>query len=51
MITGLFGLSIGVFWGNEIALFFFCGIGIISPGLYTLNKIYQCMEKENIKND
>lgn len=51
MITGLLGLIIGVFLGNEITLFFFCGIGMISPGLYSLNKISQRMEKDNLKGD
>lgn len=41
LITGYIGISIGSFFDTQIFLYLFGTIGILSPGLYVLEKLYK----------
>ena len=45
LIMGYLGLNIGGIFGAEIFVYLFGVVGVLSPGLYVLEKLY-----EEIKN-
>ncbi|WP_426348569.1 hypothetical protein ACPWSR_12535 [Alloiococcus sp. CFN-8] len=44
-VLGFLGFMLGGIFGAEIFMFFFGIIGLLSPGLYTLEQIYKEMSK------
>lgn len=46
LIMGVVGFYIGMLLGAEIFAYFFAIVGVLSPGLFVLDKIYREIKKK-----
>lgn len=44
LLTGFIGMLLGGISGTEILIYMFGILGVLSPGLFTLQKIYKKLE-------
>ncbi|WIV12727.1 hypothetical protein [Proteiniborus sp. MB09-C3] len=51
LITGFLGFIIGSIFGEEIFIYLFVLIGVLSPALFILQKIYMKLEESEKKLD
>lgn len=47
LITGYIGLNIGGMFGSEVFVALFGIVGVLSPGLFVLERIYIQMKKNS----
>ena len=41
LLMGFIGISVGSFFGAEIFLYLFGAVGVLSPGLYILERLHK----------
>ena len=47
LIMGYIGIVIGSYFGAEIFLYLFGAVGVLSPGLYVLEKLHKEIKEKN----